>query len=109
MPKMSSKDAAFHATQDLIYALHNTAPENSLFKLGNRNKGSLMTLSEIFRKSSPPSVSPRVPAREVVQEKLEEANQERSQMKISSKSKPVTDKEPPRVPIVEAYPEVLYQ
>ena len=35
---MSSIDANFHATQDLIYELQNLAPENPLVKLGNEHK-----------------------------------------------------------------------
>ena len=84
MPNMSSKDATFHAAQNLIYALQNPAPVSPLFKLGNGNKEELMTLSELFRKTSAPAVLPRVPVREVVQEKLKEVNQERSQMKNAS-------------------------
>ena len=63
MPKMSSTDTTFHATQDLIYSLHNKAPENPLAKLGNGHKESLRTLAEIFSKSRPPSIPLRVPVR----------------------------------------------
>ena len=64
MPQMSSVYAMVHATQYLIYVLHNTAPEIPLFKLGNGNKEVLSTLSEIFRKvAPPPAVPPRVPVR----------------------------------------------
>ena len=41
------------------------------------------------------------------QEKLQHVNQERTQMKVSSQSKPFSDAEPLRVPIVEAHPEKL--
>ena len=81
MPNMSSKDATFHAAQDLICALHNPAPASPLVKLRNGHNESLSTLAEIFIKSSPPEVPPRVPVRELVQEKLKEVNQERSQIK----------------------------
>ena len=67
MTNMSSKDATFHFAQDLIYAQQNPAPASPLVKLGNGNKEALRTLAEIFRKSIPPEVPPRVPVREVVQ------------------------------------------
>ena len=38
MPQMSSMDANFHTTQDLIYALQNPALEIPLVKLGNGHK-----------------------------------------------------------------------
>ena len=76
MPKMSSKDATFHATQDLMYALQNPEPLSPLVKLVNGNKEEFMTLSELFRKSSGPAVLPRVPVKEAFQEKLKQANQE---------------------------------
>ena len=47
--------------------------------------------------------------REVFQEKLQEVNQERTQMKNASQSKPLTNAEPLRVPIVESYPDELQQ
>ena len=80
MPKISSIDATFYAAQDLIYALHNPAPESPLFKLVNGNKEALRTPAEIFRKANPPAAALRVPAREVFQEKLQEVNQERAQI-----------------------------
>ena len=95
----------FHAAHDLIYVLPNQSPEIPLVKLVNGHKEELKTLSEIFRKSIPPAVPPRVPVREVAQKKLKEVNQERPQMKSASRSNPVTDEEPTRVPIVEAHPE----
>ena len=83
MSKMSSKYATFHAAQDLFYALQNPVTERPLVKLGYGNKEALNTLAEVFIKSSPPAVPQRVPVSEGVQEKLKEANQERSQMKIA--------------------------
>ena len=107
MPNMSTKDANFHATQDLIYTLQNPEPTSPLVKLGNGHKETLKNLSKTFKKYSPPAVTPRVPTREVVQEKLKEVNQEISQMKIASQSKPVTNKGPLRVPIVNSHPEEI--
>ena len=65
----------------------------------------MSTLLDIFRKSIPPAVSTRVPVREGVQEKLKEVNQERDQIKSKSQSKPLTNAEHLRVPILETYPE----
>ena len=104
-PQMYSKDATFHAAQDLIYALHNQTPESQLVKLGNGHKKALRTLAVIFRKSNPPAVPPRVPVKEVFQEKLQRVNQERTQMKIASQSKTFTNEEPLRMHIVESYSE----
>ena len=64
MPKMSFKDANFHASQDLIYAIHNPEPSVPLLKLGYWHKEVLRTLADIFRKAIPPAVPPRVPVRE---------------------------------------------
>ena len=85
MPHMSSMDATYHATQNLIYALNNPAPASPLVKLGHVHKEALKTLSHIFRKANPPAVPPRVPFREVGQRKLQELNQEGTQMKITPK------------------------
>ena len=76
-------DVTYHAAQDLIYALHNTAPAIPLVKLGCGHKEALKTLAKIFRKANPPAVPPRVPVRYVVQRKLQEVNQEGTQMKIT--------------------------
>ena len=38
MPQMSFMDATYHATQDLFYALHNTAHASPLVKLGHGHK-----------------------------------------------------------------------
>ena len=67
MPHMSSMDATYHATQDLIYAPQSTAPASPLLKLGYVSKESLNTLDGIFRKVNPPVVPPRVLVREVGQ------------------------------------------
>ena len=104
MPQMSSMDATYHAAQNLIYALHNTSPASPLVKLGHGHKEALKTLADISRKASPPSVPPRVPVRELGQKKLQEMNQEGTQMKKTPQSNPVTNAEPLRVPIVGAYP-----
>ena len=45
-----------------------------------------------------------MPVREVGQKKLQSVNQEGTQMKMSPQSKPITNAEPMRLPIVEAYP-----
>ena len=63
MPHMSSMDATYHAAQDLMHALHNTAPESPLVKLGHGHKEALKTLTNIFRKSNPPAVPLRFPVR----------------------------------------------
>ena len=78
---MSSMDATYHASQDLIYALHNTSTASPLLKLGHGNKEALKTLYNIFIKEKTPAVPMRVPVREVVQKKLQEVNQEGTQMK----------------------------
>ena len=83
MPQMSSTDATFHAAQGLICALHNSAPVNPIVKLVNVHKKALSTLENIFRKATPPpSVPPRVPVRGEFQEKLQQVNQERIQIKF---------------------------
>ena len=107
MPQMSSMDETYHTAQDIIYALHNTVPTSPYVKLGHGNKKALKTLAGIFRKANPPEVPPRVPVREVVQKKLQEMNQEGTQIKRTPQSNPVTNAEPLRVPIVEAYPDKL--
>ena len=109
IPKMSSIDAAFHVAEDLIYAIHNPAPENRLSKIINFHKEEFMTLAEIFDKSSPPAIPLRVPVIEKVQEKPKEVNQERAQLKILSQATPSTNVEHLSVPIVEACPEELSQ
>ena len=43
--KMSSKDATFHTTQDLIFALQNQEPEKPLVKPGNWHKEALRNLA----------------------------------------------------------------
>ena len=53
MPLMYSTDVTIHAAQDLIYALKNPAPATLLVKLGDGNKESLRSLSEIFGKETP--------------------------------------------------------
>ena len=62
------------------------------------------TLVEIFRKEKTPAVPPRVPFRELVQKKSQEVNQEGTQMKRAPQSRQITNAEPLRVPIVNAYP-----
>ena len=49
MPKMSSTGVTIHASQDLIYAMHNPAPEIPLDKLGNYHKEALISPAKIFR------------------------------------------------------------
>ena len=71
MPKMSSMDATYHATQDLIYALHNPSPESLLIKIGHGNKEELKTLADIFRKEKTPAIPPRVTVREIGKKKLQ--------------------------------------
>ena len=78
MTQMSSMDATYHASQDLIYALPNPEPAIPLVKLGHGHKESLNNLAGIFRKANPPAVPPRVPVREVGQNKLQEVNQDKS-------------------------------
>ena len=59
------------------------------------------------RKANPPAVPPRAPVRDVVQKKLHEVNQERTQTKSAPQSKPFTNAEPLRVTIVDTYPDKL--
>ena len=67
----------------------------------------MKTLADIFRKANPPAVPLRLSVREVGQKKLQEMNQEGTQMKITPPSNPVTNVNPLRVHIVEAYPDEL--
>ena len=96
-------DETYHAAQDLSYALQNIAPASPLVKLVNGHKESLETLAEIFRKTNPTAVPLRVPVREVGKNKIQEVNQEGTQMKIAPQSKPFTNVEPLRLTILEAY------
>ena len=80
MPQMSSMDATYHDTQDLIYALQNPSHTSPLEKLGHGNKEELKNLADIFMKENPPVVPLRVPVRMVGQKKLKEVNQEGTQM-----------------------------
>ena len=59
MTQMSSTDATIHSAQDLIYSLHNPAPEIPLLKPGNSHKEALINLVEIFKKSTPPPPPPQ--------------------------------------------------
>ena len=93
---MSSMDATYHAAKYLIYSLQNPEPESPLVKLGNGNKEALKILEEIFRKANPPAVPPRVPVREAGQNKLQEMNQEGTQLKRAPQSKPSTNTATPR-------------
>ena len=81
MPQISSIDATYHHSQDLIYALQNPSSAIPLVKLGHGHKEALNTLAEIFRKTNPPAVPLRAPVREVGQNKLQEMNQEGTQLK----------------------------
>ena len=74
-------DANYHAPQDKIYALQSPTPASPLVKLGHGHKEALKNLADTFRKANPPTVPLRVPVREVVQNKLQEMNQEVTQMK----------------------------
>ena len=67
----------------------------------------MKTLAEIFRKEKPPTVPPRVLVREGGKKKLQEVNQEGTQMKSAPQSNPFINAEPLRVPIVEAYADEL--
>ena len=79
-------DAAYHAAQDLIYVLHNPAPAIPFLKLGHVHKEALNTLTDIFRKANPPAVPLRMLVRKVGQRKLQEMNQEGTQMKRTPQS-----------------------
>ena len=81
MPWMSCMDETYHSAQYLIYAQQNPVPSIPLVKLGYGHKESLKTLANIFIKANLPAVPPRVPVREVGQKKLQEVNQEVTQMK----------------------------
>ena len=52
---MSSKDATFHAAQDLIYALQNTSPASPLVKLGNWAQVGIEDPIRNIQKNQPPS------------------------------------------------------
>ena len=64
----------------------------------------MKTLADIFRKSNPPAVPLRVPVSEVGQRKIQEMNQEVTQMKKTPHSYPFTNTEPLMVLIVGEYP-----
>ena len=104
MPNMSSTDATIHASQYLICALQNPAPANPILKIGNAHREALRCLAEILTKSTPPAVPPRVPVRGAYQEKLQQVDQEITQMKNASQSNPLINAEPLRVPIANSYP-----
>ena len=80
MPQMSSADANYHAAQYLTYSPQNTTPAILLVKLGHGHKESLNNLADVLTKANPSAVPPRVPVREVGQKKLQEMNQEGTQM-----------------------------
>ena len=103
MQQMSSTDATYHTAQDLIYSLHNPEPVRTLVKLRHGNKEAFNTLADIIRKATPPAVLQRVPVREVGRKKLQEMNQEGTQMKRTPQSNSFTNVEPLRVTILEAY------
>ena len=107
MPQISSMDATYHAAQDIIYVLHNSAHASTLVKLGHGHKESLKNLADIFRKANPPVVPTRVPVREVGQRKLQEMNQEGTQMKRTPQSDPFINAEHLRVTILGVYPDEL--
>ena len=65
----------------------------------------MKTLADIFKKLTPLAVPLRVLVREVFQKKLQEVNQEGTQTKSAPDSNQLTNAEPLRVPIVEAYPD----
>ena len=67
----------------------------------------MKTLADIFIKSNPPAVPQRVPVRKVGQKKLQEMNQEGTQMKSTLQSNPVINAEPLRLPILGAYTDEL--
>ena len=73
MPKISSTDATIHAT---IHALHNPALFLPLATLRNIHKEALIYLEEIA------AVPPRVTVREAYQEKIQQVNQEETQIKF---------------------------
>ena len=103
MPQMSFIDSTYHAAKDLIYALQNPAPASPLVKFRHEHKEILKTLDNIFRKTNLPAVSLRVPVREVSKKKTP-----RNELGINPNEKytainPVTNEEPLRVPILEAY------
>ena len=66
-----------------------------------------MNLAEIFRKANPSAVPPRVPVREVGQKKIQEVNQEVTEMKRSLQSNSFTNAEHLSVPIVLEYPDEI--
>ena len=83
MSKMSSTDATINAAHDLIHAVYNPSPDIPLLTLGNSHKEELISLAEIFGKSTSPAVPPRVPVRGAFQEKIQQVNKEETQIKNS--------------------------
>ena len=96
-------DATYRAAQDLIYALQNPELASPLVKLGHEHKESLKTLADIYRKSNPPAVPPRVPVTEVGQKKIQEVNQEGTHMKRAPQSNPITNTEPEMANVILEY------
>ena len=95
MPNISSTDDAIHVTQDLINLLEKPAPDSPLVTLRNIQNEALRNLTRKFDKATSPSRPTRV------------VNPEQHQTIIENfpdKMQKPYHSEPPRVPVVEAYP-----
>eukprot|EP00957_Ditylum_brightwellii_P037559 2840607-Ditylum_brightwellii.AAC.1 len=53
MPKATSKDAATHATLDLIHALQNPVPAAPFSQVGQKQMDALRKLADIFQTTLP--------------------------------------------------------
>ena len=60
MPKMSSTAATIHAAKDIIHGLKNSSPARPLVTLVNLHKEALISLADIFEKSTSPAVPLRI-------------------------------------------------
>ena len=72
---MSSADATIHAKQYLICALQNPAPDSPLVTLVNEHNEALISLADIFGKSTSPTEPPGAPVEGEYQDKLQHMNQ----------------------------------
>eukprot|EP00957_Ditylum_brightwellii_P094768 7216902-Ditylum_brightwellii.AAC.1 len=64
MPRLSAADAATHAANDLIVALHNPAPAAPFRSLRTAHHDALRKLAEIFNNVTVPTTAPTLTLKE---------------------------------------------